>query len=181
MRENIRYITHCSLFATLLCIGAAIRVPMPAVTVTMQVLFVILSGMILGKNKAFLSVLLYVGLGLLGVPVFASGGGIQYVLHPTFGYIIGFLVASYVVGFICESKSDTKGFVLSGFSGLGIIHLCGIIYYYLITRFIVGQEISLEYIFYYCFLTTIPGDVFSVIVAIILSRQLRRADVCNFY
>ena len=66
-----------ALFAVLIGVGAFIKLPISIVPVTLQTLFVILAALIL-KEKAVYSVLLYIGIGLLGIPVFASGGGISY-------------------------------------------------------------------------------------------------------
>ena len=63
-----------ALFAVLIGVGAFIKLPISIVPVTLQTLFVILAALIL-KEKAVYSVLLYIGIGLLGIPVFASGGG----------------------------------------------------------------------------------------------------------
>ena len=101
---KIRDITMVALFSALVCIGAFIKIPIPALPITMQVFFVLLAGMLLGSKKGALSVLIYMLLGLVGLPIFAAGGGFAYVLKPSFGYIIGFLVAAFAMGRICEKN-----------------------------------------------------------------------------
>ena len=78
-----------ALFAALIAVGAFIRVPVPLVPFTMQTFFVVLAGMLLGKKLGGASALVYLAIGLIGIPVFTQGGGIGYVLKPSFGYLIG--------------------------------------------------------------------------------------------
>ena len=81
--------------ALLLAIGAKIKIlaPFTPVPFTLQTLFLTYIILLL-RSRAVIPVLIYVTLGIAGVPVFAFGGGIWYVFSPTFGYIIGFVVAS---------------------------------------------------------------------------------------
>ena len=69
----------CALFAALIAIGAFLRVPVPLVPFTLQFLFTTLAGLLLGKKAGSTAVWLYVLLGLVGLPIFAEGGGISYI------------------------------------------------------------------------------------------------------
>ena len=88
----------------LISAGAFIRIPIPVVPFTLEFLFTTLAGLLLGGRLGAVSVGVYIAVGLLGLPVFAEGGGIFYVLKPSFGYIIGFAVASYVTGRIAKQS-----------------------------------------------------------------------------
>ena len=92
----------CALFTGLIIVGAFIKIPIPNVPLTLQVMFTNLAGLVLGSRLGALSVLTYVLLGLAGIPVFTSGGGIGYVLMPTFGYLIGFIIGTFAAGRIVE-------------------------------------------------------------------------------
>ena len=92
----------CSLFVALIVVGAFIKIPIPVVPFTLQLLFTMMAGLLLGGKLGAASVGIYILMGLLGLPVFAEGGGFSYVLKPSFGYIIGFAVASYVTGIIAN-------------------------------------------------------------------------------
>ena len=75
----------CSLFTALIAIGAFLQIPLPNFDYfTLQFFFVLMAGMLLGARLGALSAALYVLIGLLGIPVFAAGGGISYVLRPSF-------------------------------------------------------------------------------------------------
>jgi biotin synthase len=95
-------IAFCGLFAALIAVGAFIKIPGPIVPFTAQFLFVNLAGILLGKKGGALAVGVYIALGLIGIPIFAEGGGIGYVLNPKFGYLIGFFVGAYCGGAVFE-------------------------------------------------------------------------------
>lgn len=89
-------------FALLTGICAKLKIEIGPVPITMQTFAVLLSGAILGSIRGALSQLVYLILGLARIPWFSRGGGISYLLSPTFGFIIGFVLAAYLVGFLCE-------------------------------------------------------------------------------
>ena len=87
------------LFAALTAVGAFIKVPVPVCPFTLQFLFTTLAGVLLGGKLGACAVGIYVMLGLAGLPIFAGGGGISYVLQPTFGYLIGFIAGGRALRF----------------------------------------------------------------------------------
>jgi len=93
-RERIKMLVLCAMFTALTVLGAYIRIPTPISSFTLQLLFVFLSGVLIGPKYGPLSQLIYVALGLIGIPVFIGGGGISYVLQPAFGFTIGFIASS---------------------------------------------------------------------------------------
>jgi len=163
----------CALFAALISVGALIKIPTPYVPITLQTLFVMLGAILLGKKKAATSVAIYILMGLFGVPVFAQGGGILYLFHPTFGYIIGFLAASYVIGMI-SSTSSVPSFgrlFLANLVGILMIYLIGMVYYYVVSHVYLHSDIGISALFFYCFFVTIPWDiVFCALAALIGNR-----------
>ena len=82
--EKTRNLTFSAMFVSLIAIGAFIRIPVPVVPFTLQFLFTMLAGLLLGGKLGAMSVCIYVAMGLLGLPVFAEGGGLGYVLKPSF-------------------------------------------------------------------------------------------------
>ena len=95
----------CAMFVALIAVGAFIKVPVPVVPFTLQFLFTMLAGLLLGPVNGALAVVVYIVLGLVGLPIFTQGGGPGYIFQPSFGYIIGFAVAAYVTGQIANEKS----------------------------------------------------------------------------
>jgi len=102
--KNTRDLILVALFAALTAVGAFIKIPIPYVPFTLQYFFCALAGIILGSKLGALSQIIYVAVGLVGAPVFTDGGGITYIFKPTFGYLIGFIVAAYVIGKIREKN-----------------------------------------------------------------------------
>jgi biotin transport system substrate-specific component len=96
---------------------------------TLQVGAVLLIGCVGGKNAAALSQIAYLALGLSGVQVFAQGGGLGYWQEPTFGYLLGFLPAAWLCGYVAfRQRRRFDAIVLACLLGLLVIHLAGLIY-----------------------------------------------------
>ena len=121
----------CSLFTALIAVGAFIKIPVPVVPFTLQFLFTTLAGLLLGSKKGAISVVAYMILGLAGLPIFSEGGGFWYVIKPSFGYIIGFCIGTYVTGLIAERMKEktVPRYMLANFVGLLIVYAVGMIYY----------------------------------------------------
>lgn len=115
-----------STFAILTAIGAQVEIPVQPVPYTLQTLFVLLSGALLGPRQGFLSMTLYLVLGLAGFPVFASGGfGLAKLLGPTGGYLLSFPVAAFVVGTILQNRTRIVWSIVAMVSGLLVVFTCG--------------------------------------------------------
>ena len=114
----------CSLFTALIAVGAFIKIPVPVVPITLQFLFTTLAGLLLGSKKGAISVGAYMVLGLVGLPIFSEGGGFWYVMKPSFGYIIGFCIGTYVTGLIAERMKEktVPRYMLANFIGLLIVY-----------------------------------------------------------
>jgi len=120
-------ITYCALFAALIASGAFVAVPVGPVPFTLQTLFVVLAGMILGPRRALLSVVVYLSLGL-AAPVYAGGGcGVGTLIGPTGGFLLGFLPAAYAVGSLSSSRDPSVGrMVCAGLGGLLPLYALGV-------------------------------------------------------
>jgi biotin transport system substrate-specific component len=126
----LREFTLITLFAILTALGARVAIPLPftPVPVTLQVLFPLLAGLLLGSKRGALSQAEYVAAGLAGLPVFAKGGsGLAYFLGPTGGYLLGFIAAAFVVGELAATmRASTKGATfLASLGGVAAIYFCG--------------------------------------------------------
>ncbi|MDR1741907.1 MAG: biotin transporter BioY [Synergistaceae bacterium] len=106
MKSNL---VLAAFFAILTGVGAQISIPLPGmVPFTMQTMVVLMSGLLLGPKYGPASQLLYMAMGLVGLPVFSGGtGGIQSVLSPSFGFIPGFVFASWVAGAVMSRSVRT--------------------------------------------------------------------------
>ena len=165
----------CAIFTALTVAGAFIKIPVPVVPFTLQILFVYLAGSIIGAKLGALSMIIYMLLGLIGVPVFAEGGGIWYILKPSFGYIIGFIIATYVIGKLTEKFGYNSYFklVLAYFIGLMIDYAVGMIYYYVICNYVIDTPIALWPLILYCFIMVIPGDIVLCFIAAYITKRIK--------
>ncbi len=159
--KNTRNLILVAMFAALTAIGAFIKIPIPYVPFTLQYLFCALAGVILGSKLGALSQIIYVMVGLAGVPVFTEGGGLSYVFKPTFGYLIGFIVAAYAIGKIREKIKELSFIKAIGMllAGLLFIYLFGVIYLYVSYNLYLGQSMSLYFAFFNGFVLCISGDL----------------------
>lgn len=161
-------LTICALCLALITIGAFIKIPLPYFDyVTLQYFFVMMSGMLLGSTMGAACVGIYLAAGLLGLPIFAAGGGISYILRPTFGFLLGFLPAVWVSGKIVEkgSQHDIKTGLLSASSALIITYAVGLVYKYLILRFYTKTGINWEIIVLSVFPLQLPKDIAFTLLA----------------
>lgn len=164
----------CALFTALIVVGAFLRIPVPVVPFTLQFLFTTLAGMLLGGGLGALSVACYILLGLAGFPVFAAGGGVAYVFQPSFGYLIGFCLGAYVTGKITENAPhpSVKRLFAASFSGLFVVYALGMAYCWFISRFYLGDAMTVRTLLLYCFLLPVPGDLLLCTVAAGLGKRL---------
>ena len=88
----------------LLAISAKVQIPFWPVPMTMQTFVVLVLGIIYGSRLGLITGLLYLAEGAIGLPVFAKGAGLAYLFGPTGGYLVGFVVAMYVVGLLAERQ-----------------------------------------------------------------------------
>lgn len=172
---KVQEMVYCGIFTTLIAAGAFIKIPVPVVPFTLQFLFTMLAGLLLGGRLGALCVAVYMLLGLAGLPVFAEGGGLWYLIKPSFGYIIGFCIGAYVTGTMVENmhKPTIPKYLLANFTGLLIVYGMGMIYYYLICNFVINTPIGIWPLFLYCFILAVPGDICLCILAAFLARRLR--------
>ncbi len=102
--------------------------------ITYQIGAVLLTGCLGGKNVGIISQVSYILLGLAWLPIFAHGGGWDYWKEPSFGYILGFIPGAWLCGMMAfRTKAKIENLALSALSGLGMIHLCGVIYLFILT------------------------------------------------
>ena len=164
-----------ALFSALTAVGAFIKIPTPLLPITLQTLFTMLAGMLLGPKRGALAVLIYILLGLAGLPIFTQGGGIGYVFKPSFGYLIGMCVAAYISG-VFTWKIKAPGYmryVLAGLAGTAVIYAVGLVYFYIIANFVINSPIGVWPLLLNCFLLTLPGDIALVFAGSILAQRLR--------
>ncbi len=149
----------------LVAVSAQIAVPLPftPVPMTAQTLAVLLLGAVLGSVRGTLAMLTYLAEGAVGLPVFAGGkAGLAWLAGPTGGYLIGFVVAAFVPGFLAERKWDRN--IFSSFLAMLIGNVIIFAFGLLVLQSYVGMDKVLALGFY----PFILGDMVKLALATIL-------------
>lgn len=171
---------YAALFAALTAVGAQIAIPLPLVPITLQVVMTLLAGAVLGKRVGFISQAVYVLMGAVGLPVFAARqGGVAILFGPSGGYLIGFIFAAWVVGWLFEQERKMKGRprwlreiikVAALIVGLIVIYIPGVA----VLSLHVG---SLRTAFTVGVITFLPGDLLKCAVAWFIARGLHARGI----
>jgi len=166
-----------AIFTALFVVGAFINVPLPflAAPISMQTFFVLLAAMMLRPLCAAVSFLVYLLLGLAGLPVFTAGGGISYVFKPSFGFLLGMLLAIPIMSFLIKKIGQTwKGLLISGLAGTLIIYLVGVPYMYLILKLYLESPVaSVSYVLINGCLMFLPGDLIKLGCSATVAKRMQ--------
>src|ERR671918_1724759 len=128
----LRLLLLAVLGSALLTISAKIEVPFYPVPMTMQTLVVLLLGMAYGARLGAATVLLYLAEGAVGLPVFAGtperGIGIAYMMGPTGGYLVGFVLSAAITGWLTERRSDWRALLIAGAARTIVVFIPGVLW-----------------------------------------------------
>lgn len=166
------------LFTALIAVGAFLQINIPVqpfpMHFTLQFFFVLLAGFFLGGRMGCISVCTYLMIGLAGIPVFASGGGIGYLVRPTFGFLIGFVFAAFTVGKLAAKKEELTfaWLLISALVGMIVMYLCGMFYFYFISNYIISMPVTWKIVLINCCLLTISGDIVLCVMAAAVAKRL---------
>lgn len=169
-KRSLRGMVYASMFGALTAVGAYIMIPLPPVPITLQTLFVNLAGALLGGPLGALSQVVYILLGVIGLPVFAGGkAGAGVLLGPTGGYLIGFVVGAYVIGKLTALRKK-PGFiwlVCAMAIGITLVYMIGII------QLMVVAKLDFNKAFAIGVLPPLPGDLFKIVIAALITIKIR--------
>ena len=172
--ENLRKVVHIAVVVAVISVCAQIAIPL-FVPVTLQVFGVLLAGFLLGPRYGFYAVLIYVVLGLMGLPVFAGfRGGFSVVVSPTFGYIISFPIAAVVAGiFFNANFREIFKIPLAVLAPTAIIYLFGVFYLMIWSRYIAAKPMSLAAALSVGVFPFVGFDIIKGAAAYYLTKKLR--------
>jgi biotin transport system substrate-specific component len=167
---DLRMTVYCALFTALIIIGAYISVPIPLgpIPIVLTDLFIMLAGLFLGYKYSLISVGLYLGLGLIGLPVFAGGNaGLAVLFGPTGGFLVGYLLLAASAGWIAgKTKPSAVTYVMALAVGNMLMYAVGIPWLKMVTGFTWLTALAAG-------LTPfIPGAAVKIIVAVALASAL---------
>lgn len=172
---NSRHLVFSGLLIALTTLGSFIRIPFFPVPLTLQTLFVYLSGTLLGSRHGALCQVLFLILGLSGFPIFSTGGGLRTVLQPTFGYLLGFPAAAWLIGYLTHrSKTKMRLRTLIPAITLGSLALftLGVVYLAVYTKWVIGYPLNGIKLLWTGFILFIPAEVLKIFAASTLTIKL---------
>jgi biotin transport system substrate-specific component len=174
---RLKNLLLCALFAALTAASVFLpKIPIPGTPLmfTFQTFFVFLTGLMLEPRFALISQLVYMALGLIGLPVFMNGGGLSYVLEPSFGFIIGFAVCAFFTSLLARRQ------VIASLKAEGrrdrvlAMYVIAVIYMYLIYTLYLSQSTALPVLAVSMGIFLLMDSVKFVLAALIGAAVLRR-------
>ena len=168
-------ITLTAVLIALLIVCSQLVVPIGPIPITLQTLAVLMMGYFLSPNSALLATSLYLLMGVAGLPVLAGfSGGFHVLLTPDFGFVIGFIPASYVQAKYLEKHSnlETKHLFISGFINFLFTYLIGLSYMAIILNIYLNNQMNFVQILMTGLIPFIPGDLIKLAVAVLLAKQI---------
>jgi biotin transport system substrate-specific component len=160
-------------FIALTAAGAYIRIPLPftPVPITLQTFFVLLAGALLGRRLGSLSQAGYLLIGIFSLPVFTGGlYGFARLFGPTGGYLIGFVLAAFVIGKLLGSddKAPFLKILAAMLAGLAILFTLGTIQLAVIMNISLDKAVALGT------LPFIPGDIIKLLAAATIYQRIQK-------
>lgn len=160
----------CALFAALTAICSMIIIPLPftPVPINLATLSVFLAGGLLGSRYGAISQAVYVILGAIGLPVFAGfTGGFGHIAGPTGGYLVGYVAAAWLTGFMIEKlKQNYFNNIISMIAGLAVCYTLGTLWFIYITSTGLAAALMM------CVVPFLIGDAVKIAAGSILVKKL---------
>jgi|SRR5699024_7956523 len=168
-------ITLTAILVALLIVCSQLIVPIGPVPITLQTLAVLMMGYFLSPKNALLATSLYLLMGVAGLPVLAGfSGGFHVLLTPAFGFVIGFIPASYAQAKYLEIYSDLKTLhlLISGFISTFFTYLIGLSYMAIILNIYLNSQMNFVQILMAGLIPFISGDLIKLAVAVLLAKRI---------
>lgn len=169
---TIKRIAIDSIFLALLIVSAYISIPISGISLTLQVLVVFLLALLLPFVDSLLIILIYIFIGLLGIPVFAGfTSGFSKLTSPSFGFILSFIFVPLIIKIINKINSK-KTFIknlVSCLLALLFIYIIALLYTILISMF---YQIDIINLLLFSYLPLIPFDIIKIIVVCVIKEKI---------
>ena len=151
----------------LLAISSKMQTPFTLVPATMQTFVVLFLGMVLGYKLAAATVVLYLIEGSIGLPVFAKGGGFAYLMGPTGGYLIGFILTALFAGMI-RLKNDPIVIFIYLLLSVSVAYTFGLLglWNYM------GLDKSFNQVFLFGAQPFLLIEIYKILILTVLSKQI---------
>lgn len=161
-----RYLILSAIFAVLTALGTWIRIPMPVSSFTLQTFFCAMAGLLLGSRWGAVSQVVYLLLGLIGLPVFTTGGGFGAFLTPTGGFLLGLIPMAWAAG---KVKSSFRACL----TGLLALYVIGLPWMHIVITVYLQKPWEIWQTLVYGMLIFLPWDILKMALAAWLCKKIR--------
>ena len=176
MKNSVKTMVAAAMFAALTAVCSQIAIPLPwGVPLNLATLSVFLSGALLGAKWGFVSQLVFVLTGAVGVPVFSGfRGGLGALTGPTGGYLLGYLLAALLVGLLVQLRPHSKWMLpVSMVCGLAVCYALGTAWFMMLTHTGLLAALSKCVLFY------LPGDAAKIAAASLITARIGALNLQN--
>ena len=160
----------CAVFAALMAVCSQIQIPLAVIPINLGLFSVHLCAALMKRRYAALSMLVYLLMGLVGLPVFVGfQGGAGVLFGRTGGYIIGYVASAYVTALLLE-KVGRAWWQMALFMAVGVLacYTLGTVWYMALTKSPLWLSLS------YCVFPFLPGDAVKIALAVLLAGRLEK-------
>ncbi|MBQ2896771.1 MAG: biotin transporter BioY [Clostridia bacterium] len=165
---KIKDLVFAAIFTSLLCIAAPICIPVGPVPLSLTTFVVFVSGAVLGAKKASLSILVYILLGIAGLPVFSGfSGGLQRIISPLGGFIISYIPCVLTVAYFTKDAIKIRGYIFAMSCAALVCYLIGTLWFAMFTNLEFFDAVLI------CVLPFVIADILKIISAAVISSKLK--------
>ncbi len=167
-RSALRSLVLASIMAALMAAGAFVAIPIGPVPIVLQNFFVLLAGLLLGPAWGVASVLVYLFLGAVGLPIFAGGsGGLAHFAGPTGGYLVGYVPAVALTGAVSRAGRSAVADAWAATLGALVVYAVGVPWLGLVAHLTPAKAAAVG------LLPFLPGDALKIALAVGVARWAR--------
>lgn len=169
MKISAKSMTFTALLAAVICVLGPVSVPIGPVSISLGSLGVYIASCLLGKKYGVAAVLVYVALGAVGLPVFTNAqGGVDKIIGPTGGYIIGYLPCALIAGVVVDRlEKHVWAYPVGLAAGTAVLYAFGTAWY------MIQSGVALVPALLVCVLPFLPLDAVKIVAATALCFKLR--------
>ena len=171
-------LAYSGIFLALLCVTGMFSIQFTTINLSLQIAIIFILSCILERKLAALTVVAYLILGLVGLPVFSKGGGFGYVFQPSFGFLLGFIAGAFVLASTYSSKkikSKLLAYVVGVFTSLFVVYVLGATYMYFLLNFYMDVDYSVIKTLSVAVIPFVPFDIGKSVLAYFIIIALEKA------
>lgn len=174
MDHKVKNLVLAAVFAALTAVGGFLKIPFGPMSITLQTMLAALAGIVLGPKWGAASQAVYVALGLLGLPIFTMGGGLGYVLQPSFGFLLGFPLTAAVSGVLVGDRPTVLRCAVAAAVGILAGYVIGVPYMGLVLNLYLGKGLSVWQVVESGLLIYLPGEAAKIAATAVVAPPLKR-------